>query len=66
MLAVPPERIPRRQPNPQVGNQKPDYLQQTLGDLRDNVRKNAAAMAAIVRGWSDDDIAAMSRYLAGL
>jgi len=52
--------------NPHVGNQKPDYLQQTLGDLRDNVRKNAAAMAAIVRGWSDDDIAAMSRYLAGL
>lgn len=52
--------------NPRVGNQKPDYLQQTLGDLRDNVRKNAAAMAAIVRGWSDDDIAAMSRYLAGI
>lgn len=52
--------------NPRVGNQKPDYLAQTLGDLRGNVRKNAAAMAAIVRGWSDDDIAAMSRYLAGL
>jgi hypothetical protein len=30
------------------------------------VRQNAAAMAAIVRPWSDDDIAAMSRYLAGL
>jgi cytochrome c553 len=52
--------------NPRVSNQKPDYLQQTMADLRDNKRQNAAAMAAIVRGWSDDDIAAMSNYLAGL
>ena len=52
--------------NPRLNNQKIDYLQQTMTDLRDNVRLNAAAMAAIVRGWSDDDIAAMSRYLAGL
>jgi cytochrome c553 len=52
--------------NPRVSDQKPDYLQQTLTDLRGNVRQNAAAMAAIVQGWSDDDIAAMSRYLAGL
>ena len=52
--------------NPRVSNQKPDYLQQTMADLRDNKRQNAAAMAAIVRDWSDDDIAAMSRYLAGL
>jgi cytochrome c553 len=52
--------------NPRVNDQKQDYLQQTLTDLRGNVRQNAAAMAAIVQGWSDDDIAAMSRYLAGL
>ena len=52
--------------NPRVSNQKPDYLQQTMADLRDNKRQNAAAMAAIVRDWSDDDIAAMSNYLAGL
>ena len=52
--------------NPRLNHQKIDYLQQTMTDLRDNVRLNAAAMAAIVRGWSDDDIGAMSRYLAGL
>ncbi len=52
--------------NPRLNHQKVDYTQQTLTDLRDDVRKNAAAMAAIVRGWSDEDIAAMSRYLAGL
>ena len=51
---------------PRVANQKPDYLQQTLTDLRGNVRQGFLKMPAIVRGWSDDDIAAMSRYLAGL
>ena len=52
--------------NPRLANQKADYTQQTLTDFRDNVRKNAPPMAAIVRGWSDEDIGAMSRYLAGL
>jgi cytochrome c553 len=52
--------------NPRLNHQKVDYTQQTLTDLRDDVRENAAPMAAIVRGWSDEDIAAMSRYLAGL
>ena len=51
---------------PSVRNQKPDYLQQALTDLRGTVRQDVAAMAAVVRSWSDDDIAAMSRYLAGL
>ena len=51
---------------PRVGNQKPDYLQQALTDPRGTVRQDAARMAAVVRSWSDDDIAAMSRYLAGL
>ena len=51
---------------PSVRNQKPDYLQQALTDLRRNVRQDAARMTAVVRSWSDDDIAAMSRYLAGL
>jgi cytochrome c553 len=52
--------------NPRVGRQKIDYTEKTLKDLRDNTRQNAAAMAAIVRAWSDEDVAAMSRYLAGL
>ncbi|MYZ48886.1 c-type cytochrome [Propylenella binzhouense] len=51
---------------PRVSNQKPDYLGQTMSDFRDDRRKNAPAMAAIVKGWSDDDIAAMARYLATL
>jgi cytochrome c553 len=52
--------------NPRVGHQKVDYLIRTLTDFRDGARKNAPAMASIVKGWSDEDIAAMSRFLAGL
>ena len=51
---------------PRVGRQKADYTEQTLRDFRDGIRNNAPPMAAIVRGWSDEDIAIMSRYLAGL
>lgn len=52
--------------NPRLNRQKADYLVQTLTDFRDDTRKNAPPMAAIVRDWTDADIAAMSRYLAGL
>jgi cytochrome c553 len=52
--------------NPRLNHQKVDYSIKTMADFRDDKRKNAPAMAAIVRGWSDEDIAAMSRYLAGL
>jgi cytochrome c553 len=52
--------------NPRLNRQKADYLAQTMADFRGGIRKNAAAMAAVVKGWSDADIAAMSRYLAGL
>jgi len=51
---------------PRTSHQKIDYLDQTMRDFRDNVRLNAPAMASIVKGWSDEDIAAMSKYLAGL
>lgn len=52
--------------NPRLNHQKTDYLAQTMTDFRGGIRQNAAAMAAIVKDWSDADIAAMSRYLAGL
>lgn len=52
--------------NPRLANQKLDYLIQTHTDFRDETRANSPPMTAIVRTWSDEDIAAMSRYLAGL
>jgi len=51
---------------PHIAHQKIDYLDQTTRDFRDNIRLNAPAMASIVKGWSDEDIAAMAKYLAGL
>ena len=51
---------------PRVANQKLDYLIKTLSDFHDNKRSNSRAMAALVRNWSADDIAAMAHYLAGL
>jgi cytochrome c553 len=51
---------------PHTGNQKADYLAQTLRDFRDGVRKNNPAMADLVKGWSDEDVIAMSHYMAGL
>ena len=51
---------------PRTAHQKVDYLEQTMRDFRDGVRKNAPAMASIVKGWSDEDTAAMANYLAGL
>ena len=51
---------------PRVANQKLDYLIKTLSDFHDNKRPNMPRMTALVRNLSADDIAAISRYLAGL
>jgi cytochrome c553 len=51
---------------PRVGNQKADYTEQTLRDYRDGIRMNSPPMAALVEGWSDEDVVAMAHYLAGL
>ncbi len=51
---------------PRISHQKIDYLDQTMRDFRDGARQNAPAMASIVKDWSDEEIAAMSKYLAGL
>ncbi|WP_292586843.1 hypothetical protein [Mesorhizobium sp.] len=51
---------------PRVTNQKLDYLIKTLSDFHDNKRPNMRSMTALVRNLSDEDIAAMAHYLAGL
>ena len=51
---------------PRVANQKLDYLIKTLSDFHDNKRPNMPSMTRLVRNLSADDIAAISRYLAGL
>ena len=51
---------------PHIGNQKADYLDTTMRAYRDGSRANSPAMTALVEGWSDEEIAAMAGYLAGL
>jgi cytochrome c553 len=51
---------------PRMAGQSVDYLTQTLLDFKNDVRKNAADMAALVRVFPDDQLQAMARYLAGL
>lgn len=51
---------------PRVANQMPDYLNQTMLDLKNGVRKNAQAMSSLLRDVSDEDIAALADYLASL
>jgi cytochrome c553 len=51
---------------PRVAGQSEPYLEHTLLDFKNGVRLNAPDMANIVRTFSDDDLKAMSRYLASL
>jgi cytochrome c553 len=51
---------------PHIGHQKADYLDTTMRAYRDGSRANSPAMTALVEGWSDEEIAAMAAYLAGL
>ena len=49
---------------PRVAGQQYEYLIRTMIELRDNVRQNAAAMQALMRTYSDQDLEDLSRYLA--
>lgn len=51
---------------PRVANQMPDYLNRTMLDLKNGVRKNAQAMSSLLHDISDEDIAALANYLASL
>jgi cytochrome c553 len=51
---------------PRVAGQQYPYLKKTLLELRDNVRQNAAAMQALMRTYTDQDLDDLARYLAAL
>jgi len=49
---------------PRVAGQQFAYMYKTLLELRDNVRLNAAAMQALMRTYTDQDLEDLARYLA--
>ena len=52
--------------NPRLAGQNVDYLRKTMLDFRSGARGNNPWMTALLKKFSDADIDAMARYLAGL
>ncbi len=52
--------------NPRLAGQQADYLERTMLEFKNKVRLNSAAKGSLLASYSDDEIAAMARYLAGL
>ena len=52
--------------NPRLAGQNVEYLRKTMRDFRNGTRGNNPWMAALLKTFSDGDIDAMARYLAGL
>lgn len=51
---------------PRMAGQNPVYLEQTMLAYRDDERKNSPEMSALMDGFSDEQIAAMAEFLAGM
>jgi cytochrome c553 len=51
---------------PRMAGQQADYLKRTMQEFKNKIRLNSAAKGSLLASYSDDDIAAMARYLAGL
>ena len=51
---------------PRLSGQHPEYLNKTMLDFKEAARANAPAIAALMKSYSEEDIAAMADYLGGL
>jgi len=51
---------------PRLAGQQADYLKRTMLEFKNKVRMNSPAIGSLLASYSDDDIAAMAHYLAGL
>lgn len=50
---------------PRLAGQHPEYLLKTMQDFKHKIRLNSAAKSSLFVSYSEDDIKAMSEYLAG-
>jgi cytochrome c553 len=50
---------------PRLAGQHPEYLLKTMSDFKHKKRMNSAAKSSLFVSYSEDDIEAMSEYLAG-
>ena len=51
---------------PRLAGQQPGYLEQTMLDFKNKVRLNSPAKGSLLKEYSDEEIAAMARYLSAL
>jgi len=51
---------------PRMAGQKPSYLEATMLDFKYRRRNNAPDMSALLESYSEEDIAAMAHFIAGL
>ena len=51
---------------PRLAGQNIEYLRKTMADFRSGARANNPWMKALLETYSDEDIDALARYLAGL
>ena len=51
---------------PRLAGQSADYLNQTMLDFKNHVRKNAPDKSSLLEEFSDADLKAMANFLAGL
>ena len=52
--------------NPRLAGQTKEYLAKTMLEIRSGERANNPGMTTLMRATSEDDIAALAEYLAGL
>jgi cytochrome c553 len=50
---------------PRLAGQHPEYLLKTMSDFKNKRRMNSPAKSSLMVSYSEDDIKAMSEYLAG-
>lgn len=50
---------------PRLAGQHPEYLLKTMSDFKHKIRLNSAAKSSLFVSYSEEDIKAMSEYLAG-
>ena len=51
---------------PRLAGQQPKYLEKTMLDFKNKVRKNSPAKGSLMSSFSDSDIAAMAEFLGDL
>ncbi|HKK16461.1 MAG TPA: c-type cytochrome [Gammaproteobacteria bacterium] len=49
---------------PRLAGQHPDYMAKTMKDMKNGIRKNATAMSSLMKTFSEQEIKAVSAYLA--